>query len=126
VGLRDVCGRERRLVTRTRNRHAAIHGLLAAGHSERDAARTLGGSRGTVHRSAAAASAEELLVKATTRQAKPGRHQPYLRRRWNEGVTSATAPHAELQARGWQGSVQAGQRYVRPFRAMTAAPPPAP
>jgi hypothetical protein len=41
-GLRDVCGRERRLVARTRDRHAAIHGLLAAGHSERSAARTLG------------------------------------------------------------------------------------
>ncbi len=32
-GLRDVCGRERRLLTRTRERHAAIHDLLAAGKS---------------------------------------------------------------------------------------------
>jgi hypothetical protein len=78
-----------------------------------------------VHRSATAASAEELLVKATTRQTKLDRYKPYLRRRWNEGITSATALHAELQAKGWQGSVQAVQRYVRPFRAMTAARRPA-
>ena len=72
-GVRDVCGRDRRLVARTRDRHTAVHGLLAAGHSEREAARILGLSRGTVHRFAAAASREELLVKATTRpdQARP-------------------------------------------------------
>jgi transposase len=125
-GLRDVCGRERRLVARTRDRHAAVHGLLAAGRSERDAARILSLSRGTVHRFASASSAEELLVKATTRPTKLDRYKPYLRQRWNEGITSAAALHAELQAKGWQGSVQAVERYVRPFRAMTAAPPPGP
>ena len=125
-GLRDVCGRDRRLVARTRDRHTAVHSLLAAGHSERDAARILGLARGTVHRFAAAASGEELLVKATTRPTKLDRYKPYLRRRWNEGITSAAVLHAELQAKGWQGSVQAVQRYVRPFRAMTAAPPPGP
>jgi transposase len=124
--LRDVCGRERRLVARTRDRHAAIHGLLAAGHSERAAGRILGLSRGTVHRFAAAATAGELLVRATSRETKLDRYKPYLRRRWNEGITSAAALHRELQARGWQGSVQAVERYVRPFRAMTAAPPPGP
>jgi transposase len=125
-GLRDVCGRERPLVARTRDRHAAVHGLLAAGHSEREAARILGLSRGTVHRFAAAASAGELLGKATSRQTKLDRYKPFLRQRWNEGITSAVALHAELQAKGWQGSVQAVERYVRPFRAMTAAPPPGP
>jgi transposase len=125
-GLRDVCGRDRRLVARTRDRHTAVHGLLGAGHSEREAARILGLARGTVHRFAATASAEELLVKATSRETKLDRYKPYLRRRWNEGITSAAALHAELQAKGWQGSVQAVQRYVRPFRAMTAAPPPGP
>src|SRR5262249_56798949 len=104
-GLRDVCGQDRRLVARTRDRHAAVQGLLAAGHSEREAARILGLARGTVHRFAAAASAGELLVKATSRPTKPGRDKPYLRRRQNEGITSAAALHAELQAKGWQGSV---------------------
>jgi transposase len=125
-GLRDVCGRERSLVARTRDRHAAVQGLLAAGHSQRDAAVVLGLSRGTVNRFAAAATADELLVKATTRPGKIDRYKPYLRRRWNEGVTSAAALHAELQAKGWTGSVQAVERYVRPFRAMSAAPPPGP
>jgi len=125
-GLHDVCGRERRLVARTRDRHAAVHGLLAAGHSERAAAQILSLSRGTVHRFAGAASAEELLARATSRESKLDRYKPYLRQRWNEGITTATVLHAELQAKGWQGSVQAVERYVRPFRAMTAAPPPAP
>jgi transposase len=125
-GLRDVCGRDRRLVARTRDRHAAVHGLLAAGHSQREAAAILGLSRNTVNRFAAAATADELLVKATSRESKLDRYKPYLRQRWNEGITTATVLHAELQARGWHGSVQAVERYVRPFRAMTAAPPPGP
>jgi hypothetical protein len=123
-GLRDVCGRDRRLIARTRDRHAAVHGMLAAGHSERAVARIMSLSRGTVHRFAVAASAEELLVKATSRQTRLDRYKPCLRQRWNEGITSAAALHAELQAKGWQGSVQAVERYVRPFRAMTTAPPP--
>jgi transposase len=125
-GLRDVCGRDRRLVARTRDRHAAVHGLLAAGHSQRAAAGILGLSRNTVNRFAAAASADELLVKATSRASRLDRYKPYLRPRWNEGITTATVLHAELQTRGWRGSVQAVERYVRPFRAMTAAPPPGP
>jgi transposase len=125
-GLRDVCGRDRRLVARTRDRHAAVHSLLAAGHSQRAAAAILGLSRNTVNRFAAAATADELLVKATSRASRLDRYKPYLRQRWNEGITTATTLHAELQARGWHGSVQAVERYVRPFRAMTAAPPPGP
>jgi transposase len=125
-GLRDVCGRDRRLVARTRDRHAAVHGLLAAGHSQRTAAHILGLSRNTVNRFAAAASAGELLIKATSRPSKLDRYKPYLRQRWNQGITSPAALHAELQARGWRGSIQAVERYVRPFRAMTAAPPPGP
>ena len=79
-----------------------------------------------MHRFAAAASAAELLGKATSRQSKLDRYKPFLRQRWNDGITSAAALHAELQVKGWQGSVQAVERYVRPFRAMTAAPPPGP
>ena len=94
-GQRDVCGRERPLVARTRDRHAAIHGMLAAGHSERAAARILGLSKNTVHRYAAAATAGELLVKATSRASRLDRYKPYLRQRWNEGITTATVLHAE-------------------------------
>ena len=45
-GLRDVCGRERRLVARTRERHAAVHQLLSAGQSLSAISRTLGLARG--------------------------------------------------------------------------------
>jgi transposase len=124
--LRDVCGRQRRLAARTRDRHAAVHGLLAAGHSQRDTAAILGLSRNTVHRFAAAATPDELLVKATSRESKLDRCKPFLRQRRNQGITTATVLHAELQAQGWNRSVQAVERYVRPFRAMTAAPPPSP
>jgi hypothetical protein len=44
-GLRDVCGRERVLVSRTRERHTAVHELLQAGRSRREAAEILGLSR---------------------------------------------------------------------------------
>jgi transposase len=59
---------------------------------------------------------------------KPGsiRSNPWINQRWNEGITDAAALHAELQGRGWKGSVQAVRRYVRPFRQLAAAPPPHP
>ena len=125
-GLKDVCGRERPLVARTRERHAAVHGLLAAGHSRREAARILGLSRNTVNRFAAAASPGQLLVKATSRESKLDPFKPYLHHRWNEGITDASALHAELKTRGFTGSDQAVRRYIRPFRQMAAAPPPPP
>jgi hypothetical protein len=49
-GLRDVHGRERALVSRTLDRHAAVHELLRAGRSQREAAEILGLSRNTVNR----------------------------------------------------------------------------
>ena len=69
---------------------------------------------------------DKLLVKATSRDSKLDPYKPWIHQRWNEGVTDATALHAELQAQGWKGSVQAVRRYVRPFRQLAAAPPPAP
>jgi hypothetical protein len=125
-GLRDVCGRERRLVSRTRERHAAVHELLAAGQSLGAIGRILGLDRKTVQRFARAPDVAGLLVKATSRETRLDPFKPYLHQRWNEGITDAAVLHAELQARGWQGSAQAVRRYVRPFRQLAAAPPPAP
>jgi len=125
-GLRDVCGRERRLVTRTRERHAAIHELLAAGHSLGVISRTLGLDRNTVLRFARQPDVGALLVKATSRDSKLDPFKPWINQRWHEGVTDVSVLHTELQARGWHGSVQAVRRYVRPFRARGTAPPPAP
>src|SRR5215470_7668602 len=125
-GLRDVCGRERRLVTRTRERHAAVHELREAGQSLTAIGRILGLDRKTVQRFAHEPDVAALLVKATSRDNKLDPFKPYLNQRWNEGITDASILHAELQGRGWQGSERTVRRYVQPFRQLTAAPPPAP
>jgi transposase len=125
-GLRDVNGRERRMVPRTQERHAAVHQLLAAGHSLGSASRALGLDRKTVRRFACQPDPDTMLAKVTSRETKLDPFKPWINQRWNEGVTNATVLHAELQARGWTGGIQAVRRYVRPFRAMTAAPPPPP
>ena len=116
-GLRDVHGRERALVSRTRERHAAVHELLQAGHSQREAAEILELSRNTVNRFARERDTARLLVKATSRESKLDPFKPYINSRWNEGITSAAALHAEMAAtQGWTGNVQAVERYVRQFR----------
>ena len=125
-GSLDACGRERRLVTRTRERYAEIRGRLDAGESLSAISRVTGLDRKTVQRFARAGSAGELLGKATSRESKLDEFTPYLHQRWNEGVTDAAALHAELQQRGWAGSEQTVRRYVRPFRQAPAAPGPAP
>jgi transposase len=116
-GLLDVHGRERALVSRTRERHAAVHELLQAGRSQREAAEILGLSRNTVDRFAREPDAARLLVKATSRESKLDPFKPWISRRRNEGLTSAAALHAEMAATlGWTGNVQAVERYVRQFR----------
>ncbi|WP_371666541.1 transposase [Streptomyces sp. NBC_00289] len=57
----DVCGRERRLVTRTKERYAAVQQLLADGSSLERICRTLRLDRSTVRRFARATSIDELL-----------------------------------------------------------------
>jgi transposase len=116
-GLRDVHGRERALVYRTRERHVAVHELLQAGRSQREAAEILGLSRNTVNRFAREPDPAALLVKATSRESKLDPFKAHINQRWNEGITSAAALHAELAAtQGWTGSVQAVERYIRQFR----------
>jgi transposase len=116
-GLRDVCGRERVLVSRTLERHAAVHDLLQAGHSQREAAQILGLNPGTVRRFAREPDPAALLVKATSRDSKLDPFKPWIGQRWNQGITDAAVLHAELAAtQGWTGSVQAVRRYVRQFR----------
>jgi transposase/predicted transcriptional regulator len=117
-GLLDVCGRERALVSRTRERHAAVHELLQAGRSQREAAEILGLSPRTVSRFARERDAAGLLVRATSRESKLDPFKPWIDRLLNEGLTSAVALHAEMAATlGWTGSLRAVQRYVRQFRA---------
>ncbi len=120
--LRDGCGRPRPLVTRTRDRHAAICDLLAAGHSAAAAGRALGLSEPTVTRYARAPDVTTLLA-TIPRPAQLDPFKPYLHQRWNEGITDARQLHAELKARGFTGSDQTVRRYVRPFRTQPAALP---
>jgi transposase len=115
-GLRDVDGRERRIITRTRDRHAAIHQLLAAGHSLGSVSRTLGLDRKTVQRFARQPDPDTLLVKATSRPSILDPYKPYLGQRWNDGITNAAALHEEIRARGWTGGILAVERYLRQFR----------
>jgi transposase len=125
-GFLDACGRERRLVARTRERYAEIRTKLDAGESLSAISRVTGLDRQTVQRFARAGSIDELLARATSRDSKLDQFKPYLHQRWNEGVTDAAALHAELRERGWAGSEQTVRRYVRPFRQALAAPEPAP
>ena len=125
-GLLDVCGRERRIVTRTRERYTDIRARLDAGQSLGAISRATGLDRKTVQRFARAGSIDELLVKAVSRESKLDEFKPWLHQRWNEGIHDAALLHAELQERGWTGSAQAIRRYVRPFRQAAAAPEPAP
>jgi len=125
-GFLDACGRERRLVTRTRERYADIRARLDGSQSLSAISRATGLDRKTVQRFARAGSIDELLVRAVTREAKIDQFKPYLCQRWNEGVRDASVLHAELRQRGWAGSVQTVRRYVAPFRKTDAAPEPPP
>jgi hypothetical protein len=111
-------------------RGSAIDAVVCRDHCTREPrcriSRATGLNRKTVRRFARAATVDELLVKATTRESKLDEFKPYICQRWNEGVTDAAALHAELRERGWAGGVQTVRRYVRPFRQALAAPDPAP
>jgi transposase len=126
-GLLDACGRERRLVTRTRDRYDDIQARLADGQSQSQISRATGLDRKTVRRFARAESIDELLARATTRESKLDELKPYLCRRWNDGVRDAAVLHDELRRQGWNGSVQTVRRYLAPLRKTDAAaePPPA-
>ena len=114
-GTRDVCGRERRLVVRTRERYTAVHQLAADGHSLNRICQQLRLDRGTVRRFARARSVEELLVKATNRTGKLDGYGDHLHTRFHEGVTDAVALHAELRQLGFTGSVQTLRRFLHPL-----------
>ena len=103
-GSLDAGGRERRLVTRTRERYAAVREQLDAGQSLSAICRALDLDRKTVQRFARAASVDELLVNAMNRESKLDPFKPYICQRWNDGITDAAALHAELLERGWTGS----------------------
>ena len=124
-GSLDVCGRERQMARRTRERYAEIRERLDAGQPEAAIRRATGLDRRTVQRYARAASADELLA-GISRESKLDEFKPYICQRWNQGLTDAAQIHAELPQRGWAGSPQTVRRYVHLLRQAGPAVTPAP
>jgi len=122
AGTRDVCGRERRLVVRTRERYTAVQQLVTKGHSLNRISQQLRLDRGTVRRFAEATCVEQLLVKATNRTGKLDGYTEHLRTRFHAGVTDAVVLHAELRQRGFTGSVQTVRRFLHPLRDTVSSP----
>jgi hypothetical protein len=90
---------------------AARPGLLRPGNRPPP-----GAARNTAWKFATAAGIDELLVKATSRPSILDPFKPYLNQRWNDGITSAAALHAEIRARGWEGGILTVECYLRQFR----------
>ncbi|QNA77587.1 ISL3 family transposase [Streptomyces sp. So13.3] len=126
VGTLDVCGRERRLVVRTRERFTLVQDLLGQGASLESICHRLQLDRSTVRRFARATSIDELLVKAVNRSTILDKYRPYLHQRWNEGCHDPAQLHRDITALGFTGSIQAVRRYLRTFTPSAPAPAPRP
>ncbi|MFJ1610418.1 ISL3 family transposase [Streptomyces sp. NPDC088253] len=124
IGTLDVCGRERRLVVRTRERFALVQDLLHEGASLESICHRLQLDRSTVRRFARATSIDELLVKTINRSTILDAHRPHLHQRWNEGCHDTAQLHREIAALGFTGGIQTVRRYLRNFT--PSAPTPAP
>jgi transposase len=116
-------------VTNTRQRHTAVHTLLAKGLAIKAIARQLQLDRRTVRRYARAASPEQLL--GPNPSSGPGRlgpFKPYLQARCDEGVTTTGALLEEIRARGYRGSERTLRRFLVQThgREQAPAPPPVP
>jgi len=122
-GSLDVCGRERSLVVRTRERYAAVQQLLAEGVSLAEICRQLELDRTTVRRFARATGLDDLLAKADNRASLLDGYTEHLTSRFAAGVTNAAVLHAELTAFGFTGSVQTIRRWLHPMRAAAPAAP---
>jgi transposase len=111
-----------RLATRARERHAAIHDLLAQGKNYTQISETLGLTRHTVRKFARATTAEQVITGPSPRSSRLDHFAPYLQQRWNEGCTEAAQLFAEIQAQGYSGSSRSARRYLQPLRTTLTAP----
>jgi hypothetical protein len=83
--LNPNTGAEKWLVTRTRERHKAVHRLLARGWTISAIARELGLARHTAERYAHCKNLDG-LIEGALRTTHLDDYKPYLIRRWNEGA----------------------------------------
>ncbi|WP_461091580.1 ISL3 family transposase [Streptomyces incanus] len=119
-----------RFADRTRANHAAVHALLAAGHSRRAIQRQLGMTYRTVKLLADATAPEDLFRGQW--QGRPSvldEYKPYLDDRWTQGCTNARKAWGEIVPLGYTGSYQRVRAYFRTKRLSTdqvTAPPPSP
>lgn len=105
-------------VTKRRERHAAVHELLAKGVGISAIAEALGLDRKTVRRYAHAAAPEELApARAGRRGSRVDPFLPYLHERWNQGCTDAARLFAEIRDRGYTGSQRTLRRQLQAVRA---------
>ena len=102
----EVNGQPRPLLARKQQRHAAIQQLRTQGLSLTAISRQLGLCFRTVQRYAAATSLDELLASAIHRSSVLDDYANYIHQRRTEGLTDAAVLHAELQTRGWRGSLR--------------------
>jgi transposase len=119
---------EGRLAVRARERHAAVHDLLAEGRTHTQICAMLGLSPKTVRKFLHAATPEQVTAGPRPPSSGIDRFAPYLHERWNQGCTDAVRLYAEIQARGYHGSSRSVRRYLQPLRATLTAPvlPPPP
>jgi transposase len=119
---------EGRLAIRARERHAAVHDLLAEGRTHTQICAMLGLSPKTVRKFIRAATPEQVTAGPRPPSSGIDRFAPYLHERWNHGCTDAVRLHAEIQAQGYHGSSRSVRRYLQPLRVMLTAPvlPPPP
>jgi transposase len=115
------------LASHVQQRYEQVMTLRAQAMSLAAIARQTGLALQTVRRYCQAGSAGELLAVILDGPPSPlDAHKPYLNQRFSEGATSARQLHAELRARGYQGSYPTVARYLQPLRTLRAAPPPTP
>ncbi|MGG2463845.1 ISL3 family transposase [Streptomyces sp. RGM 3693] len=120
--------RGHRFADRTRARHAAVHALLKAGHSQRSVQRQLEMTWRTVKQFADAATPEELFTgQWQNRPSILDEFKPYLDDRWNKGCTNAWKLWEEVVPLGYKGSYQRVRAYLHDKRTsprpVTARPP---
>jgi transposase len=107
-----------------RRRHAAVHQLRAGGATLPEAAAALGLSRQLTGRFWRAPGADALLKARGTSALDPWK--PYLRQRWDAGITTIAALHREITALGYAGSEPTTYAWLALLKLAAPPKPPAP